>query len=110
MKIEINVAADIGPVVKLVRKAQKLRQDDAAGSIGVSENFLAKAERGGQTAQWGKLFRVFDELGIRLLLDVPDHLASASEIAKLLHVAQTKPKSGTAASRKPRLRSKGQTT
>jgi transcriptional regulator with XRE-family HTH domain len=33
-------------VVRASRKAQKIRQDDAAGSIGVSENFLGKVERG----------------------------------------------------------------
>ena len=46
MKIPIENAAAIGRVVRASRKAQKIRQDDAAGSIGVSENFLGKVERG----------------------------------------------------------------
>ncbi len=42
MQISIDNAAAIGMVVRASRKAQKIRQDDAAGSIGVSENFLGK--------------------------------------------------------------------
>lgn len=76
MKIWIKKASDLGPMIREVRKAQNLRQDDAAGSIGVSENFLGKVERGSETVQWGKLFAVLNDLGLRLELDVPDNLAS----------------------------------
>ena len=76
MKVPINNAAAIGYVVRASRKAQKIRQDDAAGSIGVSENFLGKVERGGETVQWGKLFQVLEGLGIRVLVDVPDSVAT----------------------------------
>jgi transcriptional regulator with XRE-family HTH domain len=71
MKITLKEASDIGPVVWAVRKSQGIRQDDTAGAIGVSENFLGKIERGGETVQWGKLFRVLNDLGIRLSLDLP---------------------------------------
>ncbi len=72
MKVLLSDAAELGALVRTVRKAQRLRQDDAAGSIGVSENFLGKIERGGETVQWGKLFQVLDGLGIRVILDMPD--------------------------------------
>lgn len=72
MKIPIDNAAAIGKVVRASRKAQKIRQDDAAGSIGVSENFLGKIERGSESVQWGKLFQVLEGLGVRVLLDVPE--------------------------------------
>ncbi len=72
MKIDIDNAAAIGDVVRASRKAQKIRQDDAAGSIGVSENFLGKVERGSDAVQWGKLFQVLDGLGVRVTVDVPD--------------------------------------
>ncbi len=72
MKIPIHTAADIGQIVRTSRKAQKIRQDDAAGSIGVSENFLGKIERGNDSVQWGKLFQVLEGLGIRVILDVPE--------------------------------------
>ncbi len=76
MKIPINNAAAIGRVVRASRKAQKIRQDDAAGSIGVSENFLGKIERGSETVQWGKLFQVLAGLGIQVVVDVPDEVAA----------------------------------
>ena len=72
MKIPINNASAIGKVVRASRKAQKIRQDDAAGSIGVSENFLGKVERGSDSVQWGKLFQVLEGLGIQVEVDVPE--------------------------------------
>ena len=71
MKTAIENASSIGPIIRAVRKAQGIRQDDAAGSIGVSENFLANIERGGYSVHWGKLFQVLDGLGIRITLDLP---------------------------------------
>ena len=76
MKIPIENAAAIGKVVRASRKAQKIRQDDAAGSIGVSENFLGKIERGSESVQWGKLFQVLEGLGIRVMVDVPERVAT----------------------------------
>ncbi|MBS1210575.1 MAG: transcriptional regulator [Proteobacteria bacterium] len=75
MKIPVETVEALGQVVRASRKAQKIRQDDAAGSIGVSENFLGKIERGGETVQWGKLFQVLQGLGIRVELDVPEDVA-----------------------------------
>jgi DNA-binding XRE family transcriptional regulator len=76
MKIPIENAASIGRVVRASRKAQKIRQDDAAGSIGVSENFLGKIERGSGSVQWGKLFQVLEGLGVRVMVDVPERVAA----------------------------------
>ena len=76
MKIPIDNPAAIGRVVRASRKAQKIRQDDAAGSIGVSENFLGKVERGGESVQWGKLFLVLEGLGLRVMVDVPENVAA----------------------------------
>jgi len=75
MLIPLEHDAAIGKVIRATRKAQNLRQDDAAGSIGVSENFLGKIERGGSSVQWGKLFQVLEGLGIRVVLDVPEEVA-----------------------------------
>ena len=81
MKIAIDNATGIGPVVRACRKAQGIRQDDAAGSIGVSENFLGKIERGGESVHWGKLFQVLDGLGIRVMVDVPESVAAHLPVA-----------------------------
>mgnify|MGYP000964813006 CR=1 FL=1 len=91
MKIPIDNAAAIGKVVRASRKAQKIRQDDAAGSIGVSENFLGKIERGSESVQWGKLFQVLEGLGIRVMVDIPESVATY-----LNDQNRTKEKPGTA--------------
>ncbi|GLR27494.1 helix-turn-helix domain-containing protein [Limnobacter litoralis] len=72
MQIKIDDPSALGPIVRAYRKAQKMRQDDAADSIGVSENFLGKVERGSDAVQWGKLFQVLHGLGIYVILDVPE--------------------------------------
>lgn len=79
MNIPIRSHIDVGPIVRAARKAQRLRQDDAAGSIGVSENFLGKVERGSGSVHWGKLFQVLESLGVRVILDVPDDVQPALE-------------------------------
>ncbi|MEO1817561.1 transcriptional regulator [Pseudomonas sp.] len=75
MKFHISSPEQIGPLVRASRKAMQLRQDDAAGSIGVSENFLGKVERGSDSVQWGKLFQVMQELGLTLSVEVPEPFA-----------------------------------
>ncbi len=70
----IRTPLDLGRIVRAVRKAQRLRQDDTAGSIGVSENFLAKVERGGERAQLGKVMQVLRELGIELIARFPSEV------------------------------------
>lgn len=77
MKIQITEPTMIGPAVRATRKSLALRQDDAAGTIGVSENFLSKVERGGYAVQWNKLFQVMRQLGIKVTVEIPD---SASDL------------------------------
>ena len=93
----IRTSEDLGPIVRAVRKAQGLRQDDAAGSIGVSENFLAKLERGGARLQFDKLLLVLEELGIELVAHYP------SEAEAVLNA----PRRGPVATRGAARRDKG---
>lgn len=78
MQTTLKSATELGELIRRTRKAQKIRQDDAAGSIGVSENFLGKVERGSESVQWGKLFQVLDGLGLRLIVDLPDDVQTPS--------------------------------
>ncbi|MEA1605852.1 helix-turn-helix domain-containing protein [Pseudomonas spirodelae] len=82
MKIDIESPEQVGALIRASRKAMQIRQDDAAGIIGVSENFLGKVERGGETVQWGKLFQVMQELGLNVTIEVPEPFAD--DIRKLL--------------------------
>lgn len=86
MKVDIDSPATLGLLVRASRKAMALRQDDAAGSIGVSENFLGKVERGAERVQWGKLFQVLQELGLQVSVEVPEEYApqTRQQLQKLL--------------------------
>jgi transcriptional regulator with XRE-family HTH domain len=72
VQIQVNDASDIGALVWAARKAGGLRQDDTAGAIGVSENFMVRVESGAKGIPWGKLFQVLSGLGVRVLVDVPE--------------------------------------
>ncbi|WP_454741876.1 helix-turn-helix domain-containing protein [Cupriavidus necator] len=75
MQLPLSDPSDIGAFVRAARKAQGLRQDDAAGAIGVSENFMVRVENGAEGIQWGKLFQVLEGLGLRVTVDVPEAAA-----------------------------------
>lgn len=92
MHIELDSAAAIGAIVRASRKAQSIRQDDAAGSIGVSESFMGKVENGDDSVQWGKLFQVLEGLGVRVILDVPDEAADQLAAAQQLHARRQRAK------------------
>jgi transcriptional regulator with XRE-family HTH domain len=81
MKVIVQDTFQLGKVVRAVRKSRRLRQDDAAGNMGVSENFLGKVERGGERVQAGKLFKVLADLGVKVILDVPSTAAGRVETA-----------------------------
>lgn len=71
-KIPIQSVAAFGQVVRAVRKAGGVRQDDVAGSVGVSHVYLRDLEHGKETVQMGRALQVLAELGIRMELEIPD--------------------------------------
>ncbi|ARU88480.1 helix-turn-helix domain-containing protein [Pseudomonas sp. M30-35] len=88
MKVDIESPEQVGELIRASRKAMQIRQDDAAGIIGVSENFLGKVERGAETVQWGKLFQVMQGLGLSVTIEVPENFAD--DIRKVLADTQKK--------------------
>ncbi len=72
MRVPVHSVHDVGMAVRVVRKSSGVRQDDAAGSAGVSHVFLRDLEHGKQTVQFGRVLQVLDELGIRMELEIPD--------------------------------------
>lgn len=75
MHIPVDSAAQIGAVLRLVRKTQGVRSDDLAGSAGVGPVFVLDVERGKPTIQLGKVLQVLREAGIRVNLEIPDNLS-----------------------------------
>ncbi len=72
MKISIDSVDALGDAVWAVRKARRLRQDDAAGAAGVSHVFVRDVERGKPTVQFGRVLQLLSELGIEVLIDLPE--------------------------------------
>ena len=61
----------IGQLVRSIRRAQGLRQDQLAAAAGVGVRFLVEVERGKPTAQLGKVLAVLDALGCTLMIEPP---------------------------------------
>jgi transcriptional regulator with XRE-family HTH domain len=86
MRVPIQHCTDLGVVIRALRKASGVRQDDLAATVGVSKQFTSDAEHGKPTAQVGLLMRLLEELGGRLEVDVPDQLAPLiSSLQQRLH-------------------------
>lgn len=75
MKILLNTPQEVGRLVRAARKAEQLRQDDAAGAMGVSDVFLWTMEKGSPGVRLDKLLQVFHALGIQLCAEVSDEAA-----------------------------------
>lgn len=74
MRIPLIEPADIGHLIRATRKVQRLRQDDAAGAIGVSDVFLGGLENGATGARLDKVLQVLHGLGIELSAEVSDEV------------------------------------
>lgn len=74
MLISIKSPDQLGLLIRAVRKYQKIRMDDIAGSAGVGPVFVREVERGKETVQLGRVMQILAELGIELRADVPDEV------------------------------------
>lgn len=71
MLVNVDDLQQIGALIRAVRKADAIRQDDLAAMLDLSHVYLRSLERGQGTAHAGGLLKVLQELGIRVQLDVP---------------------------------------
>lgn len=62
---------EVGTVVRQVRLAQGLRQDQLAAAAGVGLRFLVELERGKSTVRLDKVLAVLNALGCRLDVTPP---------------------------------------
>ena len=70
--VKVNTAADVGMVLRAVRRSQKFRLDDLAGCAGVGHVFVRELEHGKETVQLGRVLHVLAEIGIQVQLSFPD--------------------------------------
>ena len=78
MRIAVTSVESVGVAIRAVRKVSGIRQDDVPG---VSHMFLRDLEKGKESVQFGRVLKVLDELGIRLVLEVPQSQAHAVALA-----------------------------
>ncbi len=90
MKHKIDSVADIGQVIRAVRKSTQIRQDDLAGAVRVSRQFAIDVEKGKPTVQFGRVLLLLQELGISLCVEIPDEASSVlkAQLERRREVAQ----------------------
>ena len=64
----------IAQFIKTKRKEAGLTQEEFAMRSGLGLRFVRELEQGKETVQFGRALKVLKELGIRLVMDVPDSL------------------------------------
>ena len=68
----IQSTKELGTLIRTVRKAQGIRQDELAAMVPASHVFIIDVERGKPTAHIGKVLDLLRELGIKITLDTPE--------------------------------------
>ena len=63
--------SELGEIVRAVRRALGLRQDQLAGAAGVGVRFIVDLEAGKPTAQLGKALTVLATLGCHVSIEPP---------------------------------------
>ena len=76
MTIQLQTPEQVGRLVRAARTAQHLRQDDAAGAMGVSDVFLWKLEKGAPGVRLRTCSRVLRSLGITLHAETSDEVTA----------------------------------
>jgi transcriptional regulator with XRE-family HTH domain len=72
MQTSIHSVAELGLAVRAVRRSSKVRLDDFASIARVSKQFASDVEHGKPTVQLGLVLKLLAELGIPLILDIPE--------------------------------------
>lgn len=65
--------AALGPLVRRRRRAQRLRIDDAASLLGVSQDLMSRFENGQGTVRLDKALAILDGLGLALVVVPKEH-------------------------------------
>ncbi|PND33651.1 transcriptional regulator [Achromobacter pulmonis] len=66
--VPIRTSAELGELVKVVRRSQGLLQADLAGLSGTGNRYVVDLERGKPTLQLQKVLDVLDLLGLEVRL------------------------------------------
>ncbi|MEG2468997.1 MAG: transcriptional regulator [Comamonas sp.] len=92
MKHTINTVADLGLLLRAVRKSQGLRLDDLAGSAGVGHVFAREVEYGKETVQMGRVLKLLKEAGLQLSVEIPSDALEQFEALQSTGLKPLKPR------------------
>ena len=84
--IRIKNSLQMGRLIRLVRREQGIDQASLALICGFSERPLKAIEKGKGTLSVDKLFKILDELGIKLHVESPQSLSIDELRNKLAHM------------------------
>ena len=69
MKGPLRTPKALGIAIRAQRKRLGATQAQLAGLAAVGTRFVSEVEQGKPTAEWGKVIRLLDRLGLRIYLD-----------------------------------------
>lgn len=78
MQLQISSVAELGLAMRAVRQTSRVRLDDLAGTARLSKQFVQDVEYGKPTVQMGLVFKLLEEMGMALEVNIPE-----SALAKL---------------------------
>lgn len=81
MKVQITNMAEFGVALRAARRSSQVRLDDLAALAGVSKQFVSDAEHGKPTLQMGLVFKLLEQIGVHLQVDLPE--AAVQEMERL---------------------------
>ena len=76
MQTPVTSPAELGLLVRAVRRSSRVRIDDLAAMARVSKQFATDVELGKPTVRLGLVFQILNELGLKVNVEIP---ASAQE-------------------------------
>ena len=65
---KITSVAQLGELMRAVRKSQKLTLEKVSGLTNISMRFLSELERGKETAEIGKVLKALRTLGLEVIV------------------------------------------
>jgi transcriptional regulator with XRE-family HTH domain len=71
MNVTIRSDSDLGLAIRAVRHSSDVRLDDLAATARLSKQFVSDVEHGKSTVQMGLVLKLLAELGLPLVLDIP---------------------------------------
>jgi len=87
MNIKIQNIKQLGVIAKYIRKDQSLDQETTGLLSGNGLTFISQFENGKETVEIGRVFKVLEQLGIDVEVNLPPNIAenTLEKINNIIH-------------------------